>query len=362
MRIALLQPSYWPEVRRGSERLVHDLGATLAARGHEVTLITSHRGPTSRAVEDGMLVVRARRPPRLSPLRWYEDHVDSMPQMAWHLLRGRFDVAHAFHPAYAWAAIKARRLGGPPVVFSFHGIPERAYLVSRRYRLEMMQAIVAGAALSSVLSEAAAEVFRRYLLIEPLVLPGGVIGRSFAVEAERAPAPTVLCAASLGDPRKRADLLFAAFARLRERRPGAELVLVRTPDPVMSPLEVAPPPGARWVEADATEAIARAYASAWATVLPAVGEAFGLVLLESLAAGTPVVCARAGGPPEIVSDERIGRLFEPADVDGLVAALEGALDLAGDPEVRALCRARAADFDWSRIVERYEDAYASVVA
>ena len=49
--------------------------------------------------------------------------------------------------------------------------------------------------------------------------------------------------------------------------------------------------------------------------LPSVDEAFGLVLVESLAAGTPVVAARSGACPEIVTDDLIGRLFEPDAAD-----------------------------------------------
>lgn len=362
MRIALLHPSYWPEVRRGSERLVHDLGSTLAARGHDVTLITSHRGPASEELEDGFRVVRCHRPPRIRQLRHYEDHVDSIPWMTWRLLLGRYELAHAFHPAYAWAAVKARRAGGPPVVFSFHGIPERRYLVQRRYRLEMLKSTIAAAAATTVLSEAAARVFRRYLLADPTVLSGGVLAEEFAAPGPRAEDPTVLCAASLGDPRKRADLLFAAFDRLRERRPDARLGLVRTPDPAMSPLEVTPPGGAEWIDADRTEDLARAYAGAWASVLPGEGEAFGLVLLESLAAGTPVVAARAGGCPEIVSDDGIGRLFEPGDESDLARALDDALELgSAAAETADACRARAREFDWARVAGEYEAVYESAL-
>ena len=54
------------------------------------------------------------------------------------------------------------------------------------------------------------------------------------------------------------------------------------------------------------------YASSWVGVLPAVEEAFGLVLVESLAAGTPVVADDSGAGPEILAgDERIGRIFAP---------------------------------------------------
>jgi hypothetical protein len=70
MRIALLAPTYWPEVTRGSERVVHDLATLLAARGHNVTLLTSHRGARTITEEEGVRVVRDRRPPRVERLRF----------------------------------------------------------------------------------------------------------------------------------------------------------------------------------------------------------------------------------------------------------------------------------------------------
>ena len=230
MRIALVHPTYWPEVRRGSERMVHDLGASLAARGHEVTLLTSHVGPTSVAVEDGVEVVRHRRPPDGLPLtRAYEYHLLNVPNVVRALARGNFDIAHALFPADAWAAAKAQRWGGPQYVFSFNGIPTREYLVARRYRLEMLQTAISGARRVIVLSEAAARDFRRYLMHDPLVLPPGVLLDRFASSGSRSATPTLLCASSLGDPRKRGDLLLASFAELRSRQPDVRLRLVSAP-------------------------------------------------------------------------------------------------------------------------------------
>ena len=248
-------------------------------------------------------------------------------------------------------------MGGPPYVFSFNGIPTRLYLVVRRYRLEMLTTAIRHAARVAVLSDAAAGCLRRHLLHDPVVLPPGVALESFAVEEERAPEPTLLCAASLGDPRKRAGLLLAAFARLRADIPEARLVLVRSRDAAMSGEEPIGGDGVEWIETDSTEQLARVYASAWASVLPAPDEAFGLVLVESLAAGTPVVAARSGGCPEIVDDERIGRLFEPDDELALAEAMREALELSGGEGTSALCRERAAEYDWSRLIGRYESLY-----
>lgn len=360
MRIALLHPTYWPEVRRGSERLIHDLGAELARRGHEVTLLTTHRHAPGRTLEDGIEVRRAWRPPTPPGLTTYEYHLVSVPITVARLVRGRFDVAHSFFPSDSWAAVRARRLGGPPVVSTLHGIPSREYLVARRHRLEMLLAVAREAGECSVLSEAARAAFRAYLLRDPVILPGGVDASQFAPVAPRSAGPTIFCPASLGDPRKRGPVLARAFELLRERVPDVKLRAATGADPVMSGASIALPSGAESAALVDDAALARAYSAAWVTVLPSVQEAFGLVLVESLAAGTPVVAARSGACPEILTAPEHGRLFEPDDPDDLARALGEALELPRDGE--AARRARAAEFDWSVVTNRYEAVYEAVLA
>ncbi len=362
-KLAFLHPTYWPEVRRGSERLIHDLGAGLAARGHRVTLFTSHTAAASRSHEDGIEVVRSRRPPPLRALRWYEDHLSGGPQALWHLRGADFDLAHAFFPVDGWAAVQARRhFGGPPVVVSLHGIPIRQYLVERRYRLDMLRTAVDGAAELTVLSDAAALPTRRYLLRQPTVLPGGVRVADFAVDQPRAEAPTIVCAAGIHEPRKRGDLLLEAFELLRRSVPDARLVLVRPRDPLLSAWETPQrPEGVSWVDGSDGESLARTYAAASVSVLAAVDEAFGLVIVESLAAGTPVVAAHSGACPEIVADDSYGRLFNPDDPVDLARALGDGLALGRDPATVAACRNRAADFDLERTLDIAEQVYARAV-
>jgi glycosyltransferase involved in cell wall biosynthesis len=357
MRIALLHPTYWPEVRRGSERLAHDLGAALVRRGHEVTLLTSHEAPTAGAVEDGMRVVRDRRPPSPPGAHLYEDHLATAPATIWRLVRGDFDLAHALYPLSGWAASRARRLGGPPFALSIHGILRREYLVERRYRLEMLKAAIAGAAVTSVLSDAAAEPFRRYALGNPIVLPGGVVSAEYGGVRSRSDAPTLLCAASLDDPRKRGPLLLRAFQRLRNDVPAARLVLAGGGDAAGPDGSGGLPEGVEAASMDRTDVLARAYRSAWATVLPSIDEAFGLVLLESLASGTPVVAARSGAAPEVAGEDGVAVLFEPDDEADLARAMAEALALSEDPRSVERCRERACPHEWNRVVERYEAVY-----
>jgi phosphatidylinositol alpha-mannosyltransferase len=352
VRIALLHPTYWPDVRRGAERLVHDLAGWLRGAGHDVAILTTHRSPTVASTEEGVRVVRAWRPPdRLLQRRAYEEHLGTIPAQARSLLAADADVAHAFFPVSAWAALQARRLGGPPVVFSAMGVPTRRYLVWRRYRLGMHVKAAREAAAVSVLSQAAAEEFRRYLLRVPEVVPPGVRCADFGGAVERLEDPTIVYSGSPADPRKRVPLLFEAFTRLRRRVPGARLVMAGRPEPWF---ELELPEGARWVSGDATGELARALRTAHVAVLPAVEEGFGLVLVEALAAGTPVVAARSGAGPEIVSDAAIGRLFEPDDPDDLAAALERGLELGADPAAIEACRAHALQWDWAAVGPRWE--------
>lgn len=348
MRIALLHPTYWPEVRRGGERLVHDFAAWLVEAGHEPTILSTHRASATEQLEDGVRVRRAWRPPdRLMRRRAYEDFLGVVPVQIRDVLRGDFDVAHAFFPVSAWAAVKAYELGGPPVVSTLTGIPTRGYLVARRYRLAANLEVARKAAGCSVLSEAAAVPFRRYLLREAEIIPPGVRCGDFAAAPERAERPTIVYAGSPSDPRKRVPLLFEAFGELRRRRPDARLLLAGRPEPWLD-LEL--PAGAEWTPGDDSGQLAATLAAAHVAVLPAVEEGFGLVLVEALAAGTPVVAARSGAGPEIVTDD-VGRLFEPDDPRALAEALEAVLDMG---DVRDACRAHAAQWDWTRIGPRYE--------
>jgi glycosyltransferase involved in cell wall biosynthesis len=350
VRVAILHPTWWPEVRRGAERLTHGLASWLAAAGHEVSLLTTHRRANATTRVHGFTVVRSWRPPdRVFQRRAYEDFLGTIVPQVRDLLGGDYDVAHAFHPVSAWSALQAHRRGGPPVVFSTTGIPTRPYLVARRYRMRMNLDAAREAAACSVLSKSAAEPFRRYLLREPEVIPPGIDCADWEVDVGRAERPTIVYAGSLSDPRKRLPLLLDAFSELRRRRPEVVLKLAGRPEPW---LRLDLPEGVELLGAEAAADLPREVATAHLSVLPAVEEAFGLVLAESLAAGTPVVAARSGAGPEIVSAD-VGRLFDPDDRDSLVAALGQGLDMEAGSA--GACRARARQWDWSTVGPRYED-------
>ena len=95
-----------------------------------------------------------------------------------------------------------------------------------------------------------------------------------------------------------------------------------------------------------------------AVVLPSRQEAFGVAVLEALAAGVPVIASRVGGIPEILRDGREGLLVPVGDARALAAAIA---KLAHDPSLRARLAsagpARAADFSLRRMIEAYRGLY-----
>jgi glycosyltransferase involved in cell wall biosynthesis len=100
-----------------------------------------------------------------------------------------------------------------------------------------------------------------------------------------------------------------------------------------------------------------------ALVLPSEWEAFGLVLLEAMAAGTPVVATAVGGVSEVLDDGRAGRLVAYGDPAALGSALRA---LVEDPDTtRRMVRAasdRVRSYDWSETVARHQALYREVVS
>jgi glycosyltransferase involved in cell wall biosynthesis len=87
------------------------------------------------------------------------------------------------------------------------------------------------------------------------------------------------------------------------------------------------------------------YATARLCAIPSRTEAFGMVAVEALAAGLPVVSTRCAGPREILADGRFGTLVPVGDAQAMAHALDAALDNPGDPAPRI---ARAQDFSSER--------------
>ena len=278
------------------------------------------------------------------------------------LRTARYDIAHAIYPTDALAAARWTARTGRPSILSYLGIPDRVGLVHRRRRLEITQRALAGCTAVTALSRTAADAFHRWLGAEARIIPPGVDVEAFRPAPQRAEAPTIFCAADPTEPRKRVDLLIDAFRLVRRQRPDARLVLSRPADPAAAARLEAAAEGIEAALVDDRDALARAYGAAWVTALPSFGEAFGLVLVESMACGTPAVGADAGAIPEVIDRPEVGRTFSPFTPEALATALLEGLELAEAPGTSAACRARAEDFSTDRFVERHVALYRELLA
>jgi glycosyltransferase involved in cell wall biosynthesis len=117
----------------------------------------------------------------------------------------------------------------------------------------------------------------------------------------------------------------------------------------------------------AGDELASAYASADAFLFPSSTETLGLVLLEAMAAGCPVVGANRGGIPDIVSDGENGCLYDPEGPDGGAGSLTAAtLRLLGDPsqrqQLRRNARQEAERWGWAGATEQLRSYYREVLS
>src|SRR4051794_29931476 len=137
IRIAFVSHVFWPEKRRGGERLIRDLSDALIARGHEPTLVSSHRGRPSRVDEDGLAVIRQWRPPErpFNALGFPAGTSHALPAW-WALRRGDFDVVQGWTAPAALAASRS----GKPSIYVFQGVLHEHDLARPRVRAMVMLA------------------------------------------------------------------------------------------------------------------------------------------------------------------------------------------------------------------------------
>ena len=363
----------------------------LRAAGHEVEVFTSAYKGSPDQVFVGIPVHRFRYFPR----RWENlTHEETAPdrmrrsllyrvmplffvlagmRAIWKLARRRsYDVIHVHWPMplalFGWAAQRARPV---PIVTTFYGVELRWV----KNVLKPLKRFIAWAARRSAqvvaISSYTANELRKLVDVPIEVIPytAALPLPSPGAAARVTQAPTILFVGRLVE-RKGVAHLIEALGLLRER--SARLIIVGD-GPERPRLEsisqergVADRVVFRGKISDA--ALRRAYESADVFVLPSVQDArgdtegLGVVLLEAMNYGVPVIASRIGGIVDIVADGESGVLVPPADAPALATALDRVL---GSPDVaRRLGEAGRKrlreQFSWEAIVARWEAVYRSV--
>jgi glycosyltransferase involved in cell wall biosynthesis len=349
--------------RTGVGEYVHGLASALReqlAAGDELVLFSSSlRDRLGRGGVPGASAVDARVPVRILNYAWH--------RLEWppvELLAGRADVVHAAHPLLIPARSGVRAITLHDLDFLDH--PERTRAEIRRDYSELVPVHARIADLVVTNSRHTAALATDRLGVAPDRV---VICRPGAPPSPRRAEPEGLGPiVFIGtiEPRKNLDVLFRAYARVVEGRPGVPPLLLagRTVEQsasILEPLDKPPLAGrARHLGYVDDDARRKLLESASMLVIPSLDEGFGLPALEGMAAGVPVIASRRGALPEVLGDA--GTLVDALDDVAFAAAIDA---LLADPQRRRAHAdagvARAREFAWEDSAARLLEAYRAAV-
>jgi len=360
----------------GSGVVASELGLALAAAGHEVHFITSALPLRLRGYTDNIFFHRVEvasypvfdHPPYTLALATKMSEVAKLHGLD--LLHVHYAIPHTA------GAFLAREMVGPDrlkIVTTLHGTDitlvgqEPGFFPITRFLIERSDAATT---VSTFLRDETDRVFNVDKTVE--VIPNFVDSRRFRprhapdLRAKFAePGEALLLHASNFRKVKNVPMVMDVFARVARELPARLLLIGEGPE-----LRTAEEKAAELGVLDRisflgqVEALERLLPVADITMLPSLHESFGLVALESMSCGTPVIATDVGGTGEFIQSGVNSFLCPPDDAVGMA---EAALGLLRDPDsqrkMAAAARSRAEqDFSVDRVREMYLDLYRRVLA
>jgi glycosyltransferase involved in cell wall biosynthesis len=407
MRVMLVA-QWFPPLIGGEERHVLHLGQELVQRGHQVSVVTLLQPGLLESEEvDGIRVHRIRGTiQRIDRLFLDTNRTSAAPIPDPELVAGfrriladeRPDVIHA-HNWLVHSFLPLKRLSGVPLVvtlhdfslvcarkdYMFHGVADCSgpgfskclRCAGRHYGIAKGIATVAGTWAMGPLERAGVDRFiavsrsvaegnrldvsRVAYSIIPNFIPERDGGSLFpSPEVPGLPDEPFLLYVGAISRVKGVPVLLRAYAGLDPRPP---LVLIGYPGADTGAILRDLPAGAVFLESQPHWAVLEAWRRSLLGIVPSVcRDASPTVVLEAMAAGTPIVASRIGGIPDLVEGGVNGILVDPGDAHALRAALARVIDdraLAEQLAAAGLERVRA--FTAGAVVPRIEEVYEQVV-
>jgi phosphatidylinositol alpha-mannosyltransferase len=362
MRIGLVCPYSW-DIPGGVQAHVRDLAETFIAQGHSVSVLApgddDEPGLPAYVVTSGKAVPF---PYNGSIARVQFGLVSAARVRRW-LRDGGFDVVHVHEPAAASLSLLACMMHDGPLVATFHmALTHSRFLAMFDNVLQPFLEKISG---RIAVSAAARKVIVEHLGGDAVVIPNGVAVARYADAQPLAGYPregaTIGFIGRYDEARKGMDVLTAALAELIVRRPGLRLVVAGRgeADEFRASL-----PGEVSARIDLLGQVseddkARMLRSVDIYCAPNTGqESFGIILLEALAARTPIVASDLDAFKQVLRGGEVGLLFPVGDAHQLALAIEALLD---DPALRASLAAAGAaavaPFDWTVIAAQVMRVY-----
>jgi glycosyltransferase involved in cell wall biosynthesis len=391
----MIHTSTLPDRMGGSERVLWEVARGLVARGHELRILVprASRAPEASSTIDGVTVLRYHDPFMSFGALYLPSLALARAAVRAVVRRWPADVVHAHQGISGLAAAWA---GHAPRCYTFYGPWHLEFLSEaaqrpdlppwkRRTRTvwvpakaQLARAIERAAVRRSghvvVLSRFSARQVEDIHQVTPArltVIPGGVDLERFSAAHDRAAVRASLGLAGGGPllftvrrlvPRMGLEGLLHALVHL----PGVRLVIGGS-GVLQAPLGDT---AARLGVAERVcfagfipdDQLARYYQAADLVVLPSLAlEGFGLITLEALACGTPVVATPEGGATDVLGTFEPSWLAPRRDPSAFASTVAAVLErLPVTAAVAARCRAHAAAYDWTHIADQYERLYRSL--
>ena len=366
LKIGIVSPYGYPHPGGVNEHVRHSYDA-LREMGHDVWIITSKYG--KERVDEGHII-------RLGT-GWAFPANGSMGRvtLGWRfkqqarelLAEHRFDILHFHEPFVPFLSPTVLDQSDTANVATFHafGGCSPSYWVGKWFAGQLAAKLDGRIAVSG----AARHFISRYFAGDYQIIPNGVDLARYAqaqpFEELRDGTVNILFVGRL-EERKGLIHLLKAYHRLRKRHIDARLLVVGSGPKLREYRRYVGLRQIRDVEflgRVSDEAKARYFASADIFCAPATGqESFGIVLLEAMAAGVPIVASDIHGYKNVVQRGIQGLLVEPRNHRALAAALYA---LAHDPEKRLRMgeagRAKAPEYSWDSVTERVVELYREVL-
>jgi phosphatidylinositol alpha-mannosyltransferase len=364
VKIAMVTQSYYPRVGGVTEH-VHYLSAALRRLGHQVAVITS--GPGTRADRDTIRIGRN----AVFPMNGAMVNVTLGLRLRRQLKRtisgGGYDLVHIhcpLEPTLPLATLMAVRELGCPTVGTFHMAARvspayeafGAFLQKHADRLDARIAV----------SKTARAFANKYFPGDYHLVPNGVDFDRFASGAVTVPelddGRVNILFVGRFDWRKNIPAMISAFQRMSRANRGCRLVLVGkglTEPWCRLKARLSAGGGVLFKGCVPPAELPAYFASSHIFCsVPRGSESFGIVLLEAMAAGKPVIGADIPGYRDVIEDGQTGILVPPGRTDMLADAMSR---LARSKVERSRMgengRRKAREYDWARLAARIENIY-----
>jgi phosphatidylinositol alpha-mannosyltransferase len=337
----------------GVQNHVLGLAGWLKQQGHQVEILASGRASRTLLAETGLEADEFTSAGRAVPVTFNGSVArinfgvgPAMKVKKW-LDQGHFDVVHLHEPIAPTICLLALYLTDRPVTATFHtATPE---VTAIRFANRAMPRIVSRIDASIAVSSEAASVAHHYSGVNPVVIGNGIHVEDYPLvpttDAWRGgDHPLITFLGRYDEPRKGFEVLTAALPLVRASHPNVEVVVIGNGS-VRSVEGVRFLGGLPDQERNAWLARSDIY------IAPQTGrESFGIVLLEAMACGAPVVAANLRAFVDVLSDDNglVGHTFR---VGNPASAARAMLRSLAEPRDLRLTRGRklAEEYDWSVI-------------